>query len=90
MSMREWIVAKKRGSLGDDGNGLDYARRGSVNAGSGHHNHPHQVQVHRAQHDRQESSNFDAALGRVMQLDANFGKGPASFAADESDKRWRG
>ncbi len=84
MSMREWIVAKKRGSLGDDGNGLDYARRGSVNAGSGHHNH------HSRPHSRQESDNFDAALGHVMKLDANFGKGPSSFGVDEdSNKKWR-
>jgi hypothetical protein len=83
MSMREWIVAKKRGSIGDDGNGLNYARRGSMNTGDQHQAQHSQQELH----NRQRSDNFDEALGRVMALESGFGKGPASFGVQESDSQ---
>jgi hypothetical protein len=60
MSMREWIVAKKRGSLGDNGEGLNYALRGSISDGAD----PRQYQAHSRQ-----GSDFNEALYRVTDLE---------------------
>jgi hypothetical protein len=100
MSLREYIIAKKRGSLGDNGEGLSFAIRNKSFGGERSYNRSHNPTSPKGPHNpmspkgmhhvtspkhhsRQESSNFDAALGRVMQLEANFGKGPASFGVEE-------
>jgi hypothetical protein len=85
MSMREWIVAKKRGgSLCDLENGglnlYDSTRQNTATVSISNSSQSQML------HSNRRSVDYSDALKRVLELEPDFGKGPPSFAADSSSR----